>query len=103
MLKTHKQRIQKGDEEHTKLPSAPDYTVFETSSFVLLDLVSGTAKNRLNSRRTEPFLVLDHVDSILNPTRSIHKKWQLMMMKHSLLRAYYRINVTKLKKPVSHL
>ena len=55
MIELHKQRIQKGDEEQTKLLSAPVYTDLEDGSFVLLDPASGYARNRLHSRRTGPF------------------------------------------------
>ena len=74
MIELHKQRIQKSDEKHTKLPSAPDYTVFENGSFVLLDPASGTAKNRLHSCRTGPFLVLDHVDNTYYLKSLVSKK-----------------------------
>ena len=63
MIELHKQRIQKGDKEHTKLPSTPDYTVFENGLLVLLNPASGTEKNRLQLRYTGLFLVLDHVDN----------------------------------------
>ena len=56
IVELHKQRIQKGGEEHTKLPSAPDYTVYENDSFDLLNTAKGTPKDRLHSRRrTRPF------------------------------------------------
>ena len=40
MIELYKQRIQKGDEEHTKLPSALGYTVFDDDEFIVESILS---------------------------------------------------------------
>jgi hypothetical protein len=63
MIELHKTRIQKGDAEHVTSEAMKNYTVFEDGSYVLLDPATGKPKTRLHSRRTGPFLVIDHEDS----------------------------------------
>ena len=72
MIELHRERIQKGDAEHTAT-GKKSYTVFEDGSYVLLDPASGKPKGRLHARRTGPYLVMSHEDSTYTLQNLVNK------------------------------
>jgi len=60
MIELHRERIEKGDAEHTQTQQSVSYTEFADDSYVLLEPATGKPKDRLHSRRLGPFLVLGH-------------------------------------------
>jgi hypothetical protein len=88
MMELHRERLQKGDEEHLEKGSS-EYTQFDVGAYVLLDPASGKPKDRLHSRRMGPFLVLENIRTNSYKLQNLVTKKEFVVNIHRMHPFYF--------------